>query len=72
MSRNRTHHAKRRYRDAKGRFMKAPRLDAEALAMADAWILRLEDPAATCLTVPYGLPVFASFWGQGAHRPPQE
>jgi len=52
--------------------MKAPRLDAEALAMADAWILRLEDPAATCLTVPYGLPVFASFWGQGAHRPPQE
>ena len=62
----------RRLRDAKGRFAKAPPLTPEQLAVAEAWILRLEDPAANCLTLAYGLPVYRHFWGSGANRPPSK
>jgi len=70
VSRNRTDHAKRYHRDSQGRFCKAPVLNAEQLAVAESWILRLEDPAANCLTVPYGLPVLRHFWGHT--RPTKE
>jgi hypothetical protein len=62
-----TDHAKGRYRDAKGRFIKAPVLDEQTLARLRKGTIRIlqEDPQPTVLSRRTLIIIDNDWWGEG-------